>query len=149
MHYYFAYGSNMNPTRVTERGLEFDDLFSARLDNVELRFNKRAMKDPGIAYANVMYAQNSIVEGVVYQLSDAKQILKMDHFEGSPVRYSREQFWVTRLDGSRLAAWVYIANEAMLAEGLRPTKDYLNHLLAGEQYLTSDYFQQLSNTPTC
>lgn len=149
MHYYFAYGSNMNSARVTERGLEFDDLFPACLNNVELRFNKRAMKTPGIAYANVMYAQSSVVEGVAYKLSDANQILKMDHFEGSPVRYSREQFWVTKLDGSRLAAWVYIANEAMLEEGLRPTREYLNHLLAGEQYLTPSYFQQLSKTLTC
>lgn len=149
MHYYFAYGSNMNSARVVERGLAFENVFSASLDNVELRFNKKAVRDPNIAYANVMYAKNSVVEGVVYQLADAQQILKMDHFEGSPVRYSRELFWVQKRDGSKISAWVYVANQAMLADRLRPARWYLEHLLAGQAYLTPAYFERLSKTLTC
>ena len=148
MHYYFAYGSNMNSARVVERGLAFENVFSASLDNVELRFNKKAVRDPSIAYANVMYAKNSIVEGVVYQLADAEQILKMDHFEGSPVRYSRELFLVQKRDGSKISAWVYVANQAMLADHLRPARWYLEHLLAGQEYLTPAYFERLSKTLT-
>ncbi|MBV1914883.1 MAG: gamma-glutamylcyclotransferase [Pseudomonadales bacterium] len=149
IHYYFAYGSNMNSARVVERGLEFSALFPATLDNVELCFNKRAVKNPDMAYANVIYSQESHVEGVVYQLSDTCQINKMDYFEGSPVRYSRELFWVRKPDGSKIAAWVYVANQAMLADGLRPASWYLEHLLAGEQYLTPAYFEKLSKTLTC
>ncbi|MBL4583944.1 MAG: gamma-glutamylcyclotransferase [Pseudomonadales bacterium] len=149
MHFYFAYGSNMNSERVVERGLEFTEVFSATMNGVALRFNKRAIKDPKMVYANVVYAPNSCVEGVVYRLSDAGQITKMDYFEGSPVRYSREKFWLKKPDGSTLSAWVYIANKAMLADGLKPASWYLDHLLKGKQYLSKEYFDALAQTPTC
>ena len=148
LHYYFAYGSNMNAARVTERGLTYTNVFAATLDNAALCFNKQAVKDPTLAYANVIYAKQGSVEGVVYQLSDAEQILKMDPFEGAPVRYSREMFWLRTPSNKRVAAWVYIANEAMLNDNLRPARWYLDHLLQGEPYLSSDYFQQLLKTPT-
>ena len=138
----------MNAERVTERGLSFVDQFGASLSNSALRFNKQAKINPKMAYANVVYAKGDCVEGVAYQLSDADQILKMDYFEGSPVRYSRELFWIKKTSGESIAAWVYIANEAMLKEGLQPAQWYLEHLLKGEQYLSTGYFEQLKNTPT-
>ena len=41
-HWYFAYGSNMNPARMRSRGLSFSEAFSGQLAGYELCFNKRA-----------------------------------------------------------------------------------------------------------
>ena len=68
----------------------------------------------------------------------------MDPFEGNPVRYSRDVYPVnTRL--GVVNAWVYVANKAMLAEGLLPERRYLNHLLAGQQWQSESYHQWLKN----
>ena len=47
-----------------------------------LRFNKRSVKLPGAASANVVAAHDSKVEGVLYALSREDDIFTMDPFEG-------------------------------------------------------------------
>ncbi len=42
-------------------------------------------------------------------------------------------------NSGRLKAWVYIANENRISEGLPPERDYLAHLLAGKDYLSKAY----------
>ncbi len=69
----------------------------------------------------------------------------MDPFEGYPVRYNRFLLPVETIEGP-ISAWVYTANEAFIAEGLKPARWYLNHLLAGKPYLTRDYYQTLAAT---
>ncbi|MNP73625.1 hypothetical protein D3C76_1703710 [compost metagenome] len=44
-------------------------------------------------------------------------------------------------------AWVYIANPAMREPGLAPTRSYLEHLLAGRDYLTPAYWEALATFP--
>jgi hypothetical protein len=41
---------------------------------------------------------------------------------------------------------VYVALRT--AEGLRPTREYLDHLLAGSDLLPADYWAKLKETPT-
>ena len=54
---------------------------------------------------------------------------------------------VVRSDGgATVEAVTYVA--VLTAEGLRPTRAYLGHLLAGKDLLPPDYLQQLSGTPT-
>lgn len=141
--YYFAYGSNMNPARMRTRGLEFDQAIPAKLEQAELLFNKRAADAPHRSYANVGFRQGSVVEGVAYRLCDKHQILKMDPFEGTPRLYSRDIFTVQSDEGP-IHAWVYVANKAMIQEDLKPARWYLEHLLAGREFLSEAYFQQLS-----
>lgn len=143
MHrYYFAYGSNMNPERVAGRQMEFVSHFSGRLDDYRLAFNKRSVKHPGAASANVMQAPGDFVEGVVYELTAPEQIEAMDPFEGYPKRYLRHPMTID-CDGGSVLAWVYVATKEYVVEGLRPAKWYLQHLLAGKPYLSDDYYQRL------
>ncbi len=142
--HYFAYGSNMNPQRMRDRGVGFEALCPARLPGMALRFNKRAHQNPLMAYANIGHAPGEVVEGLLYRLSCPQQILRLDPFEGTPVRYSREVFLLESEMG-RVPAWVYVANAAWVEEGLRPARWYLQHLLAGEAWLSPAYHRQLAS----
>ena len=147
MNWYFAYGSNMNPARMQARGLAVLEALPGRLPGYGLCFNKRAMdRAPGRAYANIQYAREGLVEGVLYRLESAREITKLDHFEGTPIYYSRECFPVMTAHGVQ-AAWVYIANPAFREEGLLPSQDYLAHLLAGRELLSEAYYWALAALP--
>lgn len=146
MPYYFAYGSNMNPARMRSRGLQFDEALAGQLRGFALCFNKRAHDRPERSYANIRYQRDGVVEGVLYRLSHADEIRKMDPFEGTPIFYSRERMHVITAQGV-IAAWVYVANPAMREEGLWPTRAYLEHLLAGREFLSESYWQALAAVP--
>jgi gamma-glutamyl AIG2-like cyclotransferase len=141
--FYFAYGSNMNPQRVAGRGLRFDRVCGASLDDVRLAFDKQSREHPHCGHANLAYERRSRVEGVLYRLRDADEIGLMDQFERTPFNYSRE-IVVVAVGDARFAAWTYFANPAVTHLGLRPERAYLEHLLAGRPYLSHDYFDRLN-----
>lgn len=144
--HYFAFGSNMNPTRVRARGLLFDEIIGARLDGFELTFDKRARDHPHAGRANIRRRFDGVVEGVLYRLIDEVQIEKMDRFEGTPHQYTRE---VVRVDTGSVVqwAWTYVANPDVVVEGLLPDRAYLEHLLAGRDFLSEAYLDRLSRWP--
>lgn len=141
--YYFAYGSNMNPARVAQRGLRFDDVRNAAMSGVRLTFDKQSREHPHCGHANLTFARGARTEGVLYQLDSSSEIERMDRFEAAPVNYSRDVVWV-RTDVGDIAAWTYFANAAVICAGLRPERAYLDHLLAGRSYLSAPYFDWLS-----
>ena len=133
----------MNPDRVRTRQMGFDLHLAGRLSGYELAFNKRSQKYPGAASANVMVAAaSSVVEGVIYRLTDADQSTVMDVFEGYPNLYTRAQLAVQTSQGV-FQAWTYIANPEHVVAGLKPASWYLAHLLAGEPYLSAPYHARL------
>jgi gamma-glutamylcyclotransferase (GGCT)/AIG2-like uncharacterized protein YtfP len=144
--HYFAYGSNMNPARVAERGLAVVSARGARLAGVALAFDKCSAVHPGIGHANLVTARAGHVEGVLYALSTGDEIAKMDAFEHTPINYSRERVCVETAAGV-VIAWTYFANPAMRRTGLRPDRAYLAHLLAGRRYLSPAYFESLLRVP--
>ena len=140
--FYFAYGSNMNPDRVTVRGLRFDAVDGASLDGVRLAFDKQSREHPATGHSSLAFDRPSRVEGVLYRLRDDDEIARMDRYERTPINYSREIVVVT-VDDARVAAWTYFANPAVTRSGLRPERAYLEHLLAGKSYLSPDYYDRL------
>ncbi len=140
---YFAYGSNMNPQRVRERGMRFTAATGASLRGFALAFDKTSARHPGVGHANVVFAPESVVEGVLYELHDATEIAKMDPFERTPINYSREIVTVHSAAGDMLT-WTYFANPAVRRDGLQPPRSYLNHLLEGRPFLSEAYFLQLA-----
>ena len=139
--YYFAYGSNMNSERVRARGLEYSQVSSGQLSGYELSFNKYSANREGSA-ANITKQENAVTEGVLYLLSGEEQIIQMDPFEGFPDHYSRELLSIATKSES-VRAWVYIANQRFIRRNLLPPRWYLNHLLAGKQFLTQPYYERL------
>lgn len=67
-----------------------------------------------------------------------------DKKEGYPQHYCKRKVTVRLNDESRVSALVYIAHPEKVKEGLKPTKDYLNHLLAGRDLLPKEYCQKLA-----
>ena len=111
-----------------------------------LVFNKRAKGAPGIAHANVEPSITSAVEGVLYALAAPENILQMDPYEGYPVRYNRRILPIETETGVA-AAWVYQANPQFIETGCKPTQSYLDHLLAGAEFLSASYLADLMATP--
>ncbi len=144
--WYFAYGSNMNPGRVRERGLNVVDVQAASINDLSLRFDKAAREHPGEGHANLVWLRGSTAEGVLYRLVAPVEIEKMDPFETAPRYYSREVITVQTGQGP-VQAWTYFANAAVRRDGLLPSRDYLDHLLAGQPWLSPKYFDWLAAHP--
>ncbi|MBN8413663.1 gamma-glutamylcyclotransferase [Halomonas litopenaei] len=142
MPWYFAYGSNMNLARVEARIGETRRVLPATLEEYALRFNK-ASKVPGIAHANVVPAAGKRVEGALFELMVPEQIASMDPFEGYPHEYTRQRLPLQTAEGV-IDAWVYIASTERQGEGLKPAREYLEHLLAGRDFLSEGYHQALA-----
>lgn len=144
-HWYFAYGSNMNPQRMAARGMRTLQARAGQLAGWRLSFNKRAHNRPGAAYANIVAAE-AVVPGVLYQLRGFEDILRMDPNEGWPERYDRRQLTVSG-PGGDVTAWVYIANRHWQAPDLLPERWYLNHLLSGRPWLPEQHYRSLQQQP--
>jgi len=145
--YYFAYGSNMDAKRMQQRNLCVERALKGSLQQTRLIFNKRASNLPDTAYANITFCQSSCVEGVLYELASSQEVAKLDTFEGTPRRYSRELFIVGSPEGE-IPAWVYVANAAWLDNRLKPAAWYVEHLLAGAPYLSDAYLAMIRATET-
>jgi gamma-glutamylcyclotransferase (GGCT)/AIG2-like uncharacterized protein YtfP len=139
---YFAYGSNMNVARVQERRLPFITARPATLRGYQLLFDKVAKDHMGCGHANIAPHNGFQVEGVLYELVHADDILIMDRFEQTPRNYSREVITVFAEEGP-INAWTYIANPAVRAPGRWPERAYLDHLLAGAPFLSTAYVSAL------
>lgn len=135
--HYFAYGSNMNPDRVVSRKLPTTgDPEPSLLRNYELRFNKISRYRVGAASANIVPAFGCSVSGVLYRLTSSSVIKSMDVFENSPEDYAREVVFVhvnsdtPEREPRMLPAWTYVAKPHAIDDTLRPTREYVGHLLA-------------------
>ena len=154
IEWYFAYGSNMNPNRVAERGLVTKGCCGGVLSGFELAFDKGAQARPGVGHANINAQRGAQVEGLLHHLASADEILKMDPFEKAPINYGRDVVPVQLIkpepgSPSWVWAWTYFANDAVKQPNLRPEADYLAHLLAGEQWLSEGYVRKLRTVQRC
>lgn len=151
MKWYFAYGSNMNVERLldgrlAQKGVGMGARIGGRLDGWELAFNKiRAEKSSGAG--NILVAPGKIVHGTLNELPEAGFDV-LDVWEGvAGGHYERRTLPIIRTDsGETVDAIAYVA--LTVGEGLRPTREYLGHLLAGQDLLPADYWAWLKATPT-
>lgn len=149
VQHYFAYGSNMDVTRVRARGMRFIDARGGRLSGYQLLFDKMGREHAGSGHANIAPSpgqpgqpvQN--VEGVLYGLMTPDEICIMDAFERTPINYSREVVTVETREG-HVSAWTYVANPAVRHPDCRPERSYLAHLLAGAPFLSAAYVAELA-----
>ena len=150
--WYFAYGSNMDAERLfAERlvpeGVPPGPRIAGRLENWLLAFNKQARSPAGAGAGNIMPRDGAVVHGTL-NLLPAKGFAVLDRFEGvDGGHYERRTLAVRRGDsGTMVEAITYVALKT--GHGLRPTRDYLGHLLAGQDLLPLDYVRWLRATPT-
>jgi len=139
---YFAYGSNMNPARMKDRGVMFYSREPLILPGYGLKFHKIAYHDPNTGAANIVPDENCVVEGILYKITWAG-IRNLDKHEGYPTEYDRVLLQVPIADGIEKEILTYIAHPHRTSEGLKPSRDYLNHLLAVGDILSRDYYDYL------
>jgi len=147
--WYFAYGSNMDPKRMQDRDVGYQGRYPAVLKNWRLAFNKAACGKPGVGYANVVPMTSERVEGVLYRLPKESDLSRLDRFEGAPAHYKRHRIEVEKTDtGEKIKAFTYIAQPERVQEGLKPLREYMNHLLAGADCLSESYLERLRQVET-
>lgn len=144
--YYFAFGSNMDLERVVYRNLSFEKRESAKLIDYNLLFNKKAYGEYGQTFANIEPKEGSFVEGILYHTNE-ESIDILDDYEACPDHYTREFINVVTANNETVEAITYIANPRQIGNG-KPTRRYLNFLLAGKDFLTPSYFENLKNIET-
>ena len=138
---YFAYGSNMNPQRMRERGVIFFSRQHLILSGYRLVFNK-IVSHPNAGAANIVPDEESKVEGVLYKVT-LKGILNLDRYEHYPYDYDRVILNIP-FDGQKnIEIKTYIALPHKTGDGLRPRREYLEHLLAARDLLSDDYYKNL------
>jgi hypothetical protein len=129
----------MNVARMTGRDMSFTSVVAGSIQGFGLRFNKRSRRDNNLACANIVYSPSERLEGLLYKLDGVDEITKLDVHEGSPRRYSREVFAVDTFNGVEYA-WIYVANPAVIDNQIKPARWYVEHLLAGREYLSDEYW---------
>lgn len=138
---YFAYGSNMDISRMIDRGVKFSSREYARLNGYRLVFNKKAQKG-NFSYANIDISESDFVEGVLYDV-EMDGIKQLDTFEGYPKHYTRINVIVIDKNDNKIESIAYIANSDKICEGLYPTSEYINHLLQGKDILSESYINSI------
>ena len=142
---YFAYGSNMNPDRMHDRGVTFTSREVARLPGYELVLNK-VIKSNGTAAANIIAKKESTVFGVLYSCDDNHMLERLDKFEGVlSKQYQRQVLSVYNESGEEVKAHVYIAHEKNCRDDLKINPEYLEHLLAAKDILPTQYYSFLKS----
>ncbi len=147
MVFYFAYGSNMNEKRMLSRGVSIKRRFSGTLKNWKLTFDKINNEVKGGGFANIIPCKDSKVEGVIYE-TDEESIKKLDKFEGYPYNYGRETIIIKDKDNKEFNCIAYLVAFGKTKANLKPTKEYLSHLLEGKDLISNNYYKFLESIET-
>ena len=142
---YFAYGSNMNPERMRDRGVIFYSRQHLVVPGYELVFNK-IVKTPDAGAANIIPNEDSLVEGTLYLIT-WQGILNLDSYEHYPNEYDRVTLRVLdREDENEIVT--YIAHPHKTQQNLKPMRSYLEHLLEARDILSENYYNNLKKVET-
>src|SRR5215472_14345628 len=98
---YFAYGSNMDTTRLRYRAPSCRFHFVARLQNFQLRFHKRSNDGSGKCNAFYTGTPSDTVFGAVYEIS-LEEKPTLDRAEGLGRGYNEQRSSVHSPDGKEL-----------------------------------------------
>jgi gamma-glutamylcyclotransferase len=146
---YFAYGSNCNPAIMKRKGVEWTSRQRAALPGYRLLFNKKALREripDDIGFANIDEDPERRVEGILYDISD-EDVGRLDASERSPEHYERIEVTVETESGPR-PCFTYRARPDKTAPHLKPSRNYLNHILAARDFLSWQYLDALEKSQT-
>ncbi len=146
---YFAYGTNMNPAILEQKELPFLTRQRALLHGYALRFNKRSLRPrlpSTIGFANIVERPGEQVEGVLYDMPDSA-LERLDSLERCPAHYQRIRVEL-EIDAGTSDAYSYTAQPDKVADGLLPSRNYINHILAARAFLSDGYVRRLERLRT-
>ena len=144
---YFAYGSNCNPAVMKRKGVSFTSRRRAVLRGFRLLFNKKAMRGnlpEDIGFANINEDADGIVEGILFEILD-EDLERLDRSERYPDHYDRIDVSV-ETDAGHQRCCTYRAQPDKVRAGLKPSRNYLNHILAAGDFLSKQYYEALDKS---
>ena len=98
---YFAYGSNLNIEQMKRRCPDSVGISAAELSDYKLVER---------TYADIEVAAGECVHGALYQISE-RDLANLDHYEGYPDYYTRDEVLVIDNAGVFHKSWVYIMTD--------------------------------------
>jgi gamma-glutamylcyclotransferase (GGCT)/AIG2-like uncharacterized protein YtfP len=141
---YFAYGSNMSTLRLRARVPSSSVISTAILHKHSLVFNKESYDGSSKCHIEYTQAQDDIVHGVVYQISEAEKPY-LDKVEGLGKGYEEKQVPVIMPSGDTVIAYTYYATH--LNTTLKPYHWYKEHVIRGalEHGLPAHYIDKIKS----
>jgi len=158
----FAYGSNLDPTRIRTRILSTRVVGRSWLEEHDLRFHVRGTLD-GTANADAFYTGEAThrVLGMIYAIrrvdlptldrikggySRVLHRLPLD-VGGGPTGERAVERLQERAGGRMVSAWSHHGRADTIAEGLRPYDWYLDHVIRSARFhaVPGDYLQRLED----
>ena len=144
---YFAYGSNMDVMQLSHRigrKVQQSDRQRAVLAGHTLKFNKMTESNLREGKANVVADPAGKTEGILDTITE-DEFDKLAAYEGG---YENRRLMVGVEDGTETEAATFVAKSGRTRGGLKPTRGYLNHLLAGREFLSREYVRWLESVET-
>ena len=141
----FAYGSNMNLNRLSQRVPSAKKVSNAFLPGYKLVCNKVSKKD-GSAKANIIKTDNlaDLVWGVLFTI-DSNEKSQLDKAEGLGMGYHEDNLTFFYDAGNAYTAQVYIADSKSIDNTLLPYDWYKEFIVTGaiQNKLPEGYISQL------
>ena len=133
---------------LSERGVEYLSVEKAILKNWQLVFDIMEPEIEGMGYADIIPIDGEVVEGAVFLLKDRKSLKALDRYEGVPEFYLREEVIVELENNIPISCFTYVANPFNTSSNLKPTKAYLQEILAGKPFFSDAYFKKIREIKT-
>ncbi len=142
---YFAYGANMNPETLGERGVAFEKVCKGKVRDMRLVFDKPG--DDGTGKADLQDHKGSEVQGVIYDVPEAS-LVNLDVYEGVDRGHYRRQVVRVQTSKGELECIAYRA--AKFRSGLKPSPAYLRAIIRGAEAhrLSPEYLTFLKSFAT-
>jgi gamma-glutamylcyclotransferase len=146
-HHYFAYGSNLHPTRLQERIGVCEARGVAVLSEARLTFAKRGIDGSGKCHLDFTGDTKHQVLGVLYLVS-REQREALDHWEATTCGYESICPAVT-YQGTSVEVFTYKARTELVDQTLVPVHWYKRLVILGAVYFEfpQDYLQKLHAVP--
>ncbi len=143
---YFAYGSNMHPDQMRKRCPGCSFVAAARLPDHRLVFSRPWGAWDGAGVADIQASPGSVVEGVVWEISEPHRDA-LDDYEEFPTAYTRKDIIVETFEGKTMTPFAYFAKPL---GSYRPGRRYLQSLIEGARAhgLSPEYIAFLAAIPT-
>lgn len=140
--FYFAFGSNMLPTRLQRRCASARFVDCAKAAGFDVEFSK--VSRDGSGKATLVRAEHAVTLGALFEIADSDRNA-LDEAEGAGAGYDRDDHFGVELAGTgeSMPATTYIATA--IDRRLKPYDWYLALVIAGARHhgLDEDYLTRL------
>lgn len=124
---YFAYGSNMNLSQMAFRCPDAEVVGPVRVDGYRLVF---CGNTGGTGVATILLQPGFHVDGLLWRIDETAE-QNLDHYEGYPYLYKKEEITVHGQGLPAQKAMVYTMNEPYRSQPALPSEQYLHGILRG------------------